>query len=236
MVFDPTKYQNFEIKSLPVILLLDTSGSMSYDGKIQALQKAVEKMVDAFIAEQIKETMIKVAIITFGATIGYREYKDIKELQAEGLEQLPAVGGTPLGTALSCAKDLIEDPQVTLKKWYTPIVVLVSDGEPNDAGWEMRMNNFINDGKSAKCQKIAVAIGEDADKEMLAKFTGDEALVFYAQNAEDIVKQFEKVSRSISMIAKGKKKSLTNGSRTTKTSQKPSLHPDEGEAEDDLGF
>ena len=68
MAFNPGSYKPAEAKSLPVVLLLDVSGSMDGD-KIESLYDAVVQMVNTFVAERSKETLIKVSIITFGEKV-----------------------------------------------------------------------------------------------------------------------------------------------------------------------
>ena len=110
---------------------------------------------------------------------------------------------TPLGCALRMAKDLIEDKNFTPGKWYAPAVVLVSDGQPNDE-WRKPLDEFINNGRTSRCQRLAVAIGNDADRVVLKKFTGDENLVFFAEAASDIAAAFKKVTLSVSQRASQK--------------------------------
>ncbi len=199
MVFDPKKYKAPKAKKLPVILLLDVSGSMAGE-KIDNLYDAVNEMIDTFVDLELKETIIDIAIITFGYEINlHTPYTPVKKLQGN-LGRFDANGWTPLGTALTMAKDMIEDKDTTPSNVYRPVVVLVSDGQPNDE-WRQPLDNFINDGRSKKCQRFAVAIGNDADRSVLEKFTENGAFVFFAQNAKDIADQFKKVTMSISQRA-----------------------------------
>ena len=107
---------------------------------------------------------------------------------------------TPMGTALRMAKDMIDDKNETPSRIYRPAVVLVSDGVPND-DWKGPMDKFINDGRSAKCQRFAVAIGNDADRSVLERFTQDPNAVLFAEDAKDISEQFKTISMSISTMA-----------------------------------
>ena len=66
--FDPSKFTAPKAKPLPVILLLDVSGSMRGD-KIRNLNDAVRDMLDTFSDTENGEIEIQVAIITFGAQI-----------------------------------------------------------------------------------------------------------------------------------------------------------------------
>lgn len=200
MAFNPNNYKAPEAKKLPVILLLDVSGSMS-GAKIDSLYDATIDMIETFAAAQAKEQIIDVAIITFGDSVDlHTRYTPVKDLQAKGISKFKASGMTPMGTALRMAKDMIDDKNETPSRIYRPAVVLVSDGAPND-DWKSPMDKFINDGRSAKCQRFAVAIGNDADRSILERFTQDPNTVLFAEDAKDISEQFKTISMSISTMA-----------------------------------
>ena len=200
MAFNPNNYKAPEAKKLPVILLLDVSGSMRGE-KIESLYGATIDMIETFAAAQAREQEIDVAIITFGGSLDlHTSYTPVKDLRARGINKFIASGQTPMGTAVRMAKDMIDDKNVTSGRIYRPAVVLVSDGEPTDS-WEEPFKNFINDGRSAKCQRFAVAIGKDARRDVLEKFTLDAKAVFFAENAKDISDQFKTISMSISTMA-----------------------------------
>lgn len=202
MAFNPNNYKAPEAKKLPVILLLDVSGSMS-GAKIDSLYDATIDMIETFAAAQAKEQIIDVAIITFGNSVElHTRYTPVKDLQSKGISKFRASGMTPMGTALKMAKDMIDDKQETPSRIYRPAVVLVSDGAPND-DWKGPMDRFITDGRSAKCQRFAVAIGNDADRSVLERFTQDPSTVFFAEDAKDISEQFKTISMSVSTRVTG---------------------------------
>jgi uncharacterized protein YegL len=117
-------------------------------------------------------------------------------------QDLSAGGMTPLGTALQMAKAMIEDKDVVPSRAYRPTVVLVSDGGPNDA-WEKPLNAFISDGRSAKCDRLAMAIGADADEAVLGKFIeGTSNRLFYAENAKQLRDFFKFVTMSVTIRTK----------------------------------
>lgn len=200
MAFNPNNYKAPEVKKLPVILLLDVSSSMQ-GAKIDSLYNATCDMIDTFVGAQLKEQSIDVAIITFGKEIKLHiPYTPVKEIQDKGLEHFVADGKTPMGTAIQMAKDMIDDKSVTPSRIYRPAVVLVSDGEPND-DWRNPIAMFINDGRSSKCQRFAVAVGEKADRTVLETFTENPDNVFYAANASDLAACFKTVSMSVTTTA-----------------------------------
>lgn len=217
MAFDPKNYKAPAVKKLPVILLLDVSGSMQGE-KIDSLYSSVLEMVDSFAAAQAKETMIDVAIITFGKEVLlHTPYTSVAEIKAKGVERFKAEGATPMGVALRMAKDMIDDKNVTPSHIYRPAVVLVSDGQPNDK-WEQPLKDFINDGRSSKCQRFAIAIGEDADKDVLKMFTGAGENVFYAKDAGQLSECFQKFTMSVSTRATSNNPNVIVTNRTDSSS------------------
>ena len=59
-----------EAKPLPVILLLDTSGSMSINDNIGTMNRAIKEMLQDFKSAVNSEANISVVIITFGEHTG----------------------------------------------------------------------------------------------------------------------------------------------------------------------
>jgi uncharacterized protein YegL len=197
--FDPSKFTAAKAKPLPVILLLDVSGSMGGE-KIRNLNDAVRDMLDVFSDTENSETEIWVAIITFGEQVKlHQALVSASNIQWHGLS---ASGGTPLAVAFQMAKAMIEDKDVVPSRAYRPLVVLVSDGQPNN-GWERPLNEFISDGRSAKCDRMAMAIGADADEAVLGKFLeGTPNPLFYAENAKQLGDFFKFVTMSVTIRTK----------------------------------
>lgn len=197
--FDPSKFTAPKAKPLPVILLLDVSGSMSGE-KICNVNDAVRDMLNTFSDTENGETEIHVAIITFGSQV--KLHQSLESASAIHWQDLSADGMTPLGTALQMAKAMIEDKDVVPSRAYRPTVVLISDGGPNDA-WEQPLNTFINEGRSAKCDRMAMAIGAGADEAVLGKFIeGTPNKLFYAENAKQLRDFFKFVTMSVTIRTK----------------------------------
>lgn len=200
-MFDPKKFTTPTAKPLPVVLLLDVSSSMSGD-KIENLNKAVEDMLDTFAQEEKMETEILVSVITFGNQVELQvPYTKASQVQWQGLQ---ANGMTPMGTALKMAKAMIEDKETTPSRAYRPTIVLVSDGQPNDS-WERPLEDFISEGRSSKCDRMAMAIGRDADETILKRFIeGRSHDLFYAENAGQLHEFFQRVTMSVTMRTQSK--------------------------------
>lgn len=197
-LFDASAFTATKAKPLPVILLLDTSHSMSGD-KIASLNDAVRRMLGTFSREESQANEFLVSIVTFGGSASLA----VSPVPASEFtfSDLNANGGTPLGDAIEVAKRLIEDKDQIPSRAYRPLVVLVSDGEPTDS-WEDRLNDFIGNGRSAKCDRMALGIGPEAytgrGRATLERFiAGTEHQVFEAKDAEDIHKFFRFVTMSV---------------------------------------
>lgn len=189
------------VRRLPVILLLDVSGSMSYENRIDSLNTAVQEMIDSFKNNEQKEVNIALSVITFGGNATVQlPLSDVKDITFT--RTFNAVGDTPLGAALKIAKSMVEDKELIRSKDYRPTIVLASDGGPNDE-WEYVMNDFISNGRSSKCDRWALAIGESADEDMLKKFLkGTENQLLHACNANQLVNFFKLISMSINTRSK----------------------------------
>lgn len=220
--FDVTKFTSTKAKPLPIILLLDESNSMSGD-KIERLNEAVIRMLNSFRKEETQASEFLVSIIGFGGD--YQDGMDgqsakilnhptaASEIRFEGLS---AFGWTPLGEALKLAKALIEDKEKTPSRAYRPLVILVTDGLPTDE-WRAPFFDFVENGRSAKCDRMALGVGGDTDMDMLGKFvagTGHE--VFTTDQADGIIKFFKFVTMSVVTRTRSQNPNLVPADREVK--------------------
>jgi uncharacterized protein YegL len=237
-LFDPTKFAVTTAKPLPVILLLDTSGSMS-GHKIATLNQAVREMLDTFRKEGAQDHLIVVSVITFGG--GATIHMAPTAAAQVAWKDLQADGGTPLGEALAIAKKLIEDKEALPSRAYRSAVVLVSDGQPTDA-WQEALNALIKEGRSAKCDRMSMGIGSDVDESVLSAFiAGTPHPLYRAANAGQIHEFFRRVTMSVSMRASSKTPNeipgginliTTEGISATGKSSPPSAPPTSSSGEE----
>jgi len=184
-------------RPLPVIVLADASGSMSENGKIEALNQALKDMVKTFASESRVRAEIQIGLITFGAQQAELFVPLAPAHQITSMSPITASGTTPLGQALSLATGLLEDQERIPSRAYRPVLVLVSDGLPTD-DWESALACLEQSGRASKATRFAMAIGDDADESVLARFANDrEAPVFKAHQARDIHRFFRAVTMSV---------------------------------------
>ena len=194
-----SQLKNFTIQAarpLPVIILADTSGSMSVEGKIQALNLAVGEMIEAFKEENDLRAEIHVSVITFGGTV--QVHLPLGRAAEASWSDLAANGGTPMGSAFELARTLVEDPNTVPARAYRPTLVLLSDGQPTDE-WKQPLDALLKSERGGKAFRMALAIGADADNGVLQEFLADpEARVYRADEARQIRKFFQLVTMSVS--------------------------------------
>ena len=148
---------------IPIIFILDTSGSM-YGNPIEKLNKALKKTFKCLREHSRKFIVYKVAVITFGSSA-----KVFMDYNTYDLPPIEAGGTTSFGAALCLAKNMIEDSTITPEEWLNPKIILVTDGYPTD-DYEESLNDFITTGRSAKCLRYAVGVGDSFDREVLKRF------------------------------------------------------------------
>ncbi len=225
-LFDPSKYTKDEARILPVILLLDVSGSMmevvsgtftqtgrtvESDGKtyevvdggvtrIQLLNEAVGKVLATLARQETMGFEFSVSVFTFGETA--QLHMEPTAAAEATWSPMGASGGTPMGAAIGLVKELIEDKSRIPSNAYRPTVVLVSDGMPTDQ-WETPLTDFVSSGRSSKCDRMAMAIGKECNEDMLQKFiAGTENKLFHGEDAESIHEFFKRVTMSVSIRIK----------------------------------
>ena len=177
------EFSTSQARPLPVLLLLDTSGSMRADDKIEALNVGVQELLDALRNEDDGMGSIHVAVIAFGGD----EARTALSLQPVGeaqLERLDAGGRTPLGSAFTLARELLEDRDAIPSRAYRPTVALLSDGIPTDE-WEEPLSRLLSSERASKATRMAVGVGADADRNVLLRFADDVRRIEHAPQIRD---------------------------------------------------
>ena len=198
-------------RPLPVIVLADASGSMSENGKIEALNHALKEMVKTFASESRVRAEIQVGLVTFGGHQAELFLPLAPAHQITSMAPITATGVTPLGHALSLVTDLLEDRERIPSRSYRPVLVLVSDGLPTDE-WETALARLEKSERGSKATRFAMVIGDDANEEVLARFANDrEAPVFKTHQARDIHRFFRAVAMSVASRTVGANPDQSSG-------------------------
>ena len=179
--------------------LIDTSGSMT-GVKIGTVNSALEEVMPDLeaISQANDDAEIKVAIMTFSSgfewitSAGPVSIQDAGMLVSGGFE---AAGLTDLGGAcLELDKKLSRSEFMNSATGaFAPVILLFSDGSPTD-NWQDALKKLKQNAWYKNAIKIAIAIGDDADKNVLKEFTGNIESVVEANNRKVLSKLIQKVS------------------------------------------
>ena len=98
-----------------------------------------------------------------------------------------------MGKALALVAEQLEVPPMT-DRALPPVLVLISDGQPTD-DFTIGLQALMARPWGKKAARIAIAIGHDADYEVLQKFIGhSEMKPLQANQPEDLIRRIRWVS------------------------------------------
>ena len=207
------------MRSLPVYLLLDTSGSM-YGEPIEAVKNGVQTLISTLRSDPYALETAYISIITFNSTA--QQITPLTELAAFQQPSIDASGCTVLGGALSLLAQKV-DSEVTKttaeqKGDWRPLVFIMTDGAPTDD-----LNKGLADFKQRKFgMVVACAAGQGASTDTLKQITENVVQLDTADSAT--IKAFFKwVSASISTSSKSIE---DTGSEATTMSELPPPPPE----------
>ncbi len=153
----------------PVVLLLDTSGSMS-GAPIEELREGLRQFLRETSDDETASMSVELEVITFGGTANIvAPFAPVSDVSAAE-PTLNATGMTPMGEALKLADQEIKARRRLYKSKgissYKPWVILMTDGEPND-DWEGPAKSMRDLGEQRKLQYIGIGIGDGANFDTL---------------------------------------------------------------------
>jgi uncharacterized protein YegL len=185
----------------PVILLLDTSGSM-LGQPIEELNRGLAAFRQDVIKDAQASLCVEVAIVTFGPVRLVQDFVTIDEFTPPELE---ASGTTPMGSAIEFALNLLEKRKQTYKDhgvlYYRPWVFLITDGAPTDY-WQ----NAAQRVKEAEEQRRVLFFGvgvKGAEMKLLKQITPPERPPVML-NGLDFRELFVWLSTSMKRVSTGK--------------------------------
>lgn len=168
MLSDTMKYADNPEPRCPVVLLLDTSGSMS-GHPIDELNAGLAIFKQEIQRDTTASLRVEVAIITFDSSVDIlQDFVTIDEFYPP---QLTASGVTSMGEAIELALNKVENQKAIYKsngiQYYQPWVFLITDGGPTDS-WQSAAQRVRQADADRKISFYAVAV-QGADMNILGQ-------------------------------------------------------------------
>ncbi|HJQ55458.1 MAG TPA: VWA domain-containing protein [Vineibacter sp.] len=177
-------------RQLHVILALDCSGSMTGD-KIASLNYAMRSAIPEMrsAADDNPETDVFLRVLRFSTRAEWHVYNPTPVGQFEW-QDVSAGGETNMGEALGMMADVL-NPERMPGRQLPPVLVMVSDGQPSD-DFETGLAQLFESPYGGRALRIAIAIGSDADNEVLERFIAHpDFKPLRANNAQDLVNRIK---------------------------------------------
>jgi uncharacterized protein YegL len=154
-----------------VIWLIDTSGSMAQDGKIQALNNAVREALPHLreAARENPHANVLVRVVAFADEARWQTVEPTPVERFTWNDFLQPGGVTNLGAALA----LVAADFATLQeRGLPPVLVLITDCQATD-DVDAGLRALGSTPWGARAVRIGIGLGRDADHDLLRRFMGD---------------------------------------------------------------
>jgi len=188
-----------EITARPLhfIWIADCSDSMRVGGKIQALNTAIREAIPHMrrVAKNNPNAQVLVRAVRFSDGAYWHIAQPVPVEQFEWVD-LQAKGVTDMGKALKLVAEQLTMPPMP-ERGLPPVLVLISDGLPTD-DFAAGLNALLDLPWGKKAVRIAIAIGGDANLEVLQRFINNSELQpLQANNPEALVTRIRWASTAV---------------------------------------
>jgi uncharacterized protein YegL len=153
----------------PVVLLVDTSGSMMGE-PINELNAGLIQFKDELMADSMAVKRAEIAIVSFGPV---KVETDFQTADIFSPPTLRADGHTPMGEAIELSINMIKQRKELYKQngisYYRPWIFLITDGAPTDS-WN-RAAAMVHEGESSRSFMFFAVGVENANIEILSQIS-----------------------------------------------------------------
>lgn len=188
-------------RTMVLFFIVDTSGSMS-GSKIGTVNSAIEEIIPEIsdISDSNADAQIKIAALQFSTGA---KWLDSQPVSAENFvwNYLDASGVTDLGEACMQLNEKLSRTAFMSDATgsFAPAIFLMSDGEPTD-NYRYGLDKLKQNNWFKKAIRVAIAIGDDANKNVLTEFAGNPEAVIDVTSPKELRKWIQFVTVRASEI------------------------------------
>ena len=189
---------------VPVCLVLDVSGSMATNRKMDELNQGIREFFNAIKSDEMASIAAEIAIVTFDTEA--KKIMNFANIERQSVPTLSPSGYTVIGKGVNLALDLLENTKRTYSQmgvdYYQPWLVLMTDGEAQGESMEdthsamRRCQELVS---KRKLTVFPIAIGTDANIAELSKFSPN--LPPLRVDATDFRRFFSWLAKSINVVS-----------------------------------
>lgn len=119
---------------IPVSFLADRSGSMSKEGRIEAVNKGMVQLKDELMANPVSSLQAELSLVSFNHEPRWLDFTPVLDFEPP---TLIAKGGTLYAPAIHVALDLLDSRKIMLRdagiSYGRALAILLTDGNPHDS-------------------------------------------------------------------------------------------------------
>ncbi len=181
-------------KAANVVLVMDTSGSMNDDGKIQSAREGAKQLVNLLSDGD------RLSLLPFNSTMSWASQdtpiKTGRDQLLHTIDSLFAQGGTALYDSIDAANQYLLSHSHEAEGDSILSIVVLTDGEDTESKMHLDelMGRIRFDGEAHKIHIFTIAYGKDAKKDILARIAEATQAKSYEGTPQNIVGVFKDIS------------------------------------------
>jgi len=185
----------------PLVLVLDTSGSMS--GKpIQELNDGLALLAQDLATDELASQRVEIAIVTFGPVNVVQDFVVADQFEPP---RLTTRGVTPLGAAVERAVEMVVARKEQYKaagiSYFRPWIFLITDGAPTDKWAEAK--RLVHQGEADQAFSFFAVGVADADYSVLNELAPRGALALQGLAFRELFQWLSQSQRQVSSSRPG---------------------------------
>ncbi|WP_010260754.1 vWA domain-containing protein [Treponema primitia] len=190
-------------RTMVLFFVIDSSGSMDGD-RIESVNSSIREVLPDIqeISDENADAEIKIAVLEFSSGVLWLTVGGPMPLDQFRWNDIKAAGVTDFGAACRELNDKLSTKAFMKDATgsFAPAIFLMSDGEPTD-NWKDELTKLKTNNWFKSAIKAAIAIGHDANTDVLKEFTGSIESVFEIQNKHMLKRMIRFVSVTASRVA-----------------------------------